>query len=244
MSYETEEQQVERLKEWWNENGTPLVVGAILGLAGFGGWKYWNAQQIAYQEGASDLYLKVTEVVASDNTEGLVEAAQAVKTQFPESSYAILSAFHLAKAAVEKGEFDKAESELKWVVETHADNELAPVAKIRLARVLLQQGKASDALPLVKVDEESGYYALANLVKGDALLAMDKRDEALAAYEIASGDLEVVARHPSLQIKIDSLSKKSQVVETVNATSESQPEESSDESSKEEAEQPKQEESK
>ena len=242
MSYETEEQQVERLKEWWSENGTPLVVGAILGLAGFGGWKYWNEQQIAYQEGASDLYLKVADVVASDNKQGLVESAEAVKTQFPDSSYAILSAFHIAKDSVEKGDFDKAVSELKWVVETQPDNELAPVAKIRLARVLIHQGKASEALPLVKIEETSGYYALANLVKGDALLAMEKQDEALDAYKIASGDLEVVARHPSLQIKIESLSGASPAVETVKV--ESPANEAADESASEATEQPAQEESK
>ncbi|WP_185964388.1 YfgM family protein [Aliikangiella marina] len=244
MSYETEEQQVERLKEWWSENGTPLVVGAILGLAGFGGWKYWNAQQIAYQEGASDLYLKVAEVVASDNKDGLVTAAEAVKTQFPKSSYAILSAFHIAKNAVEKGEFDKAASELTWVVDNHADNELAPVAKIRLARVLLQQGKAEEALKLVEFEETSGYYALANLVKGDALIALDKKSEALAAYEIASADLEVVARHPSLQLKMDSLAEPS-VVETAEAPKQETQDSSEQSSDSDETQQPaKEEESK
>jgi len=206
VSYETEEQQLEQLKDWWNENGTPLIVGAILGLAGFGGWKYWNQQQIAYQEAASDLYLKVTEVAESDNKADLAESAMAVKTQYPESSYAILSAFHLAKAAVEAQDYDKAIAELTWVIDNHADNELVSIAKIRLARIFVQQDKATDALPLVELDSESGYYALANLVKGDALLALDRQNDALEAYKLASADLEVVARHPTLQLKIESLS--------------------------------------
>ena len=206
MSYETEEQQVEQLKEWWKENGTPLIVGAILGLAGFGGWKYWNQMQIEYQEGASDLYVKVSEVLETEKKEGLTESAQAVKAQYPKSSYAILSAFHLAKQAIDAEDFDKAAAELTWVVDNHADNELVSIAKIRLARIFIQQDKANDALSLVELKDDSGYYALANLVKGDALMALDKKSEALAAYKIASNDLEVVARHPSLQFKIESLS--------------------------------------
>lgn len=206
MSYETEEQQVERLKEWWNDNGTPLIVGAVLGLAGFGGWKYWNQQQIAYQEGASDLYNKVVEIVKTEEKVGLLESANAVKDKYPESSYAILSAFNLAKLAVDGGELDKAAAELTWVIDNHADNELTYMAKIRLARVLIEQDKANEALALVNFEAESGYYALASLVKGDALMALERKNEALDAYKTASADLNVAARHPSLSYKIDELS--------------------------------------
>ena len=200
MSYETEEQQVEALKEWWKENGTPLVVGAILGLAGFGAWKYWNHQQITDQENASDLFSNVTEILKTEDKKGLAESAQAVKDAYPDSSYAVLAALQLAKLSVDANEIDKAASELTWVIENHANNEMAVTAKIRLARVLIQQDKASEALPLVTLEEESGYYGLASLVKGDALLALGKNDEALVAYKAASSDLAIAARHPSLQL--------------------------------------------
>ncbi len=212
MSYETEEQQVEALKDWWKENGTPLIVGAVLGLAGFAGWKYWNNQQVIYQAGASDLYNKVTEILNKEDKTGLVASAVAVKKNYPDSSYAILAAFHLAKDAVDNNDLNKAAAELTWVIDNHASNEMVSVAKIRLARVFIQQEKAADALPLVNIDEKSGYFALASLVKGDALSALNRKDEALKAYQLANSDLNIAARHPSLQLKIDELS-------TVNATS-------------------------
>ena len=205
MSYETEEQQVEALKDWWKENGTPLVVGAILGLAGFGGWKYWNQQQITYQENASDLFSKVTEIQKTDDKKGLAESAKAVKQSYPDSSYAILAAFQLAKLSVEANELDKAAEELNWIIKNHASNEMTVTAKIRLARILIQQDKATEALSLVTLEEDSGYYGLASLVKGDALVALGKNDEALIAYKAASSDLAIAARHPSLQLKIDEL---------------------------------------
>lgn len=206
MSYETEEQQLDALKDWWKENGTPLIIGAVLGLAGFAGWKYWNQQQIAYQEGASDLYIKVSEILKTEKKEGLAESAQAVKSQFPKSSYAILSSFQLAKLAVDAKELDKAASELSWVIDNHPSNELTAIAKIRLARVFIEQEKASEAVALVSLEETSGYYALASLVKGDALMALERKSEALDAYKAASTDMSIVARNPSLQIKIDQLS--------------------------------------
>lgn len=205
MSYETEEQQVERLKEWWKENGTPLVIGAALGLTGFLGWKYWEHKQVAYQEAASDLYVKVSDILETEKKEGLAESAEAVKSQYPKSSYAILSAFQLAKLAVENKSLDKAKSELNWVINNHKNNELATTAKIRLARILIEQEKFTEALPLLEMESESGYYALANMVKGNALIAMGKNEEALAAYKIASADKGIIARNPTLKIKVDEL---------------------------------------
>ncbi|MET1256260.1 YfgM family protein [Aliikangiella maris] len=209
MSYDTEEQQIEKLKEWWSENGTPLVIGAVLGLAGFAGWKFWDEKQSTYQAAASDMYIKVTETLKTDTKDGLTERAQAVKDQYPDSSYAVLSALHLAKLAIDKEELDEAINELNWIIKEHADNELANIAKIRLARIYIQQDKANDALKLLDANNESGYYELAHLVKGDALLALGKKDEALTAYKIAKTDEEVVSRHPSLQFKIDQLSQPS-----------------------------------
>ncbi len=207
MSYDTEEQQVERLKEWWSENGTPIVVGAVLSIAGFSGWKFWNEQQVAYQKSASDAYIKVTDILNTEEKAGLKESAQAVKSEYPDSSYAILATLHLAKLAVDANDLDNAAAELTWIIDNHSSSELVGIAQIRLARIFVSQDKAADALALVNVDEASGYYALANLIKGDALVMMNKPTEALSAYKIASADVNFVARNPSLQIKIDQLTQ-------------------------------------
>lgn len=217
MSYETEEQQLEALKEWWKENGTPLIIGAILGLAGFAGWKYWSEQQVVYQASASDLYTQVIEITKSDDKKDLVKSAQAIKNEYPKSSYSILSAFQLAKLAVEANEFDKAIVELTWVVDNHPSNELTEIAKIRLARLFIHQQQAEQALGLLSAEETSGYYALANLVKGDALMLLERKDEALQAYKIASNDLAIGARHPSLKLKINQLSAVTPVIPAIKA---------------------------
>ena len=35
--YATEEQQVEAIKSWWQENGKAVVLGAVIGLGGLWG---------------------------------------------------------------------------------------------------------------------------------------------------------------------------------------------------------------
>lgn len=205
MSYQTEEQQIEQLKDWWKDNGTPLIVGAVLGLSGFFGWKYWNEQQIAVQEEASDMYQLVSAQIDEEDTAILVENAQALKAQFPDSSYAILSAFHLAKIAVENKKLDDAVTELTWVIDRHQGNELVHIAKIRLARLLVAQQKAEQALPLLSFANDSGYFEIASLVKGDALMALDRRTEALEAYKTADSAGKITANHASLKLTIEQL---------------------------------------
>ena len=205
MSNLTEEQQIEQLKDWWKDNGTPLIVGAVLGLSGFFGYKYWTEKQIALQESASDLYVTVAEQLEKKDTVKLLEAAQAVKTQYPSTSYAILSAFHIAKAAVDKKELDKAVTELTWVVDNHSSNELVEIAKIRLARVLIAQQKADQALPLLDFANDSGYFEFASIVKGDALLALGKKAEALEAYRAAENISKTTSSHPTLKLKVEEL---------------------------------------
>lgn len=205
MSYQTEEQQVEQLKEWWKDNGTPLIVGAVLGLSGFFGWKFWTEKQIATQEAASDLYMTVSEQIGKEDTAKLTENATKVKTSFPDSSYAILSAFHLAKLAVEDNQLDKAVTELTWVIDKHSSNELVNIAKIRLARILVAQQKAEQALPLLAFANDSGYFEIASLVKGDAFMALDRKTEALEAYKAADTAGKVTASHSTLKIMIEEL---------------------------------------
>lgn len=206
MSYQNEQQQIDKLKNWWNENGTSVIVGAVLGLGGFFGWKYWDERNLNQQQVASDLYNQVIELSEEDDKTKFVAAAKNLKEKFPESTYAIFAAFHLAKQAVDKKELQQAETQLQWVIKNHADNELVDVAKIRLARLFVQQEKFQQALELTDLNEESGYYTLASMIKGNALAALGKNEDALTAYQQVASDREIAGLHPSLQYKIDKLS--------------------------------------
>ncbi len=205
MSYQTEEQQVEQLKEWWKDNGTPLIVGAVLGLSGFAGWKYWNEEQIITQTKASDSFLIVTKALDTEKNEEVSRSSQSVKDGFPDSSYAILSAFQLAKQAVKDNQLDKAVIELEWVLDNHASSNLSSIAKIRMARVLIAQNKAEKAMSYLDFAKKSGFAEMANMVKGDALLSLGKETEALEAYQAANNAGKLTANHPTLKMKIASL---------------------------------------
>ena len=43
--YTTEEQQLDAFRQWWKDNGRAVIIGAVLGLGGLYGWRYWQSHQ-------------------------------------------------------------------------------------------------------------------------------------------------------------------------------------------------------
>ena len=58
--YDTEEQQVEAIKDWWKENGKSVILGAVIGLGLFG-WRYYQDSVTTAQETASESYTKAVQ---------------------------------------------------------------------------------------------------------------------------------------------------------------------------------------
>ena len=61
--YETEEEQVEALKDWWKQNGLAVIGGAVLGISALLGWRGWNWHQENQANEASDIFAVVQEAV-------------------------------------------------------------------------------------------------------------------------------------------------------------------------------------
>ena len=69
--------------------------------------------------------------------------------RIPSSPYADQADLALARAAVDSRDFDEAAKRLRAVVDGSRDAELRQVARMRLARVLIEQAKHDEALALL-----------------------------------------------------------------------------------------------
>ncbi|WP_416305378.1 YfgM family protein [Neptunicella sp. SCSIO 80796] len=204
-SFSTEEQQVEAIKRFWKENGTAIILGAVIGLGGLWGWRYYNEQQIAGREAASSQYEQLLGKLDS-NDKGFTEAAEFIK-QNPDNSYALLTALQLAKKAVDSKDFAEAQKQLQWASE-HAENAAVKgTIQIRLARVQSEQQQLDEALATLSTVESSAFSATVEEVKGDVLVKQGKIDQARSAY---SQSLELNANNPLLQLKLDNLAATSE----------------------------------
>lgn len=209
----TEEEQVEAIKNWWNENGKSLIVTVVVVLSGYFGWNGYQDHLRIQGEAASNVYQQLvnkatkpeSEQTEADKTELETLAAQ-LKTEFPDSLYAQFGGLYLAKFAIEANNFEGAAAELKALVDAGQEGPVTFIAQVRLARVLIQQEKFDDALALVATTPEASFIAQYEEVKGDALFAKGESAKALKAYQTArSAATSLGINTQALQRKIDDL---------------------------------------
>ena len=200
--YTTEEQQVEVIKSWWKENGTSVLAGTVIGLVGLFGWRYYNELQQTNQEAASQAYNAMTAQLAKGDDAAL-EQAKSFISAHQGDAYAELAALQLAAAAVKAGKLDLAAEQLTQVA-ANGDESIKPIAALRLARVLKDQGKADEALTQLGKINNDAFKAQVAEVRGDILYKQGKAEEARDAYQ-AAADAGGLQGSAELKLKMDDL---------------------------------------
>jgi len=209
----TEEEQVEAMKKWWNENGKSLIITVVVVLAGYFGWNSYQENQRVQGEAAASIYQQLmskatkplNEQTEADKTELETVAAQ-LKAEYPDSLYAQFASLYLAKFAIEANNFDGAATELAALVETNNASPVTYLAQVRLARVWIQQNKLDDALALVATTPEESFTVQYEETKGDILFAKGELAAARDAYQTArTAAMALGINTQVLQRKIDDL---------------------------------------
>jgi predicted negative regulator of RcsB-dependent stress response len=209
----TEEEQVEAIKNWWNENGKSLIITVVVVLAGYFGWNGYQENQRTQGEAAASIYQQLmskatkplSEQTEADKMELETVAAQ-LKTEYPDSLYAQFAGLYLAKFAIEANDFDAASAELSALVDAKQAGPVMYLAQVRLARVLVQQNKLDEALALVATTPEESFTVQYEETKGDILFAKGELTNARGAYQAARAAAMALGINTQvLQRKIDDL---------------------------------------
>jgi predicted negative regulator of RcsB-dependent stress response len=187
--YKTEDEQVEQIKKWLKENGASLATGILIGLAVLFGGKAWTEYKWRQSEQASNIYTQLTAALATGNKEAAVAAESAITGDFSSSPYAVLGQLAMARHKLDSAEPDAARAHLQWALEHASMPELAHIARLRLARLLLAQGKLDEVKPLLSVTEEGAFAAAYDEIRGDLYLQDGDSAAAVAAYEKALAGL-------------------------------------------------------
>ncbi|MCX8805711.1 YfgM family protein [Vibrio parahaemolyticus] len=201
--YDTEEQQVEAIKDWWKENGKAVIIGAVVGLGGLFGWRYYQDTVIQASETASQSYTTAMNTLQDKGVD-----AQSDVQAFIESNevkeYSVLAALQLAKAQVEAKDFTAALEQLKWAQSNTKDAALSPLISYRIVRIETEMGNFDAAnTELGKVTDTAWAGRIAEL-RGDIALRQGDKDAAYAAYTEAQ---QAADASPTLQMKLDDLAK-------------------------------------
>lgn len=199
--YTTEEQQVEAIKKWWRENGKAVVLGAIVGLGGLYGWRYYQAEVTESKEKASEAY---TQVITQLADAGDIEKAKAfVSGSDTSESYRVLAALQLAKQLVQQDDLNGAAEQLRLVKSMSKDSAIVAIAGTRLARVEAELGNYDTAITELDSITATGWKATVEDIRGDILVKQGNTDAARDAYSASLVEQD----NPVVQMKLDNLSE-------------------------------------
>ena len=242
-SYRTEEEQVEALRRWWDENGRSTIVAIILALGLGFGYQGWKGYKVDNAEAASDLYQRMLQAFSApalspEQQEIALQLAVQLKADYSSSTYAQFASLQLARVAVAQNNLAEAQAELRWVLgKADKGSDVARIAQLRLARVLAASGEPDQALSILEQGGEGPYKASYTVARGDILLSVDRAEEAAEAYAMAlafaagddSAGIDLVAVEQKLQalnprparvtvsLAGDGVSDTAETVETIEA---------------------------
>ncbi len=202
---ETDDEQVEKLKKWWEENGRSVIAGIIIGVGGLFGYRYWVDFQEAEAEAASAHFVQVMAALESSERSVAVEQADILISDFSGTDYATLARFALARNFIETGEFEQAQSQLQQIVGSVGDAALGFLARKRLASVQLQLSQPDQALNTLAIEFPQAFDAGIEELKGDIFTQQGKIEEAAIAYRKALTAIPGPANGEFLQQKLDDL---------------------------------------
>ena len=202
-TYNSEEEQVAAIKQWWKDNAVSLIAGIVIGIVILAGYRYWIENKQSQAQQASVIY---SEILLSENDK--TENTETLKADYSATPYAALAALLLAKDNVNKNEIEKAISQLKWTVDNSNDEGIQHLAQQRLARLYLSQNNIESAEALIKGVKANGFSAAYSEIRGDINLAKKlpvqaKENYRLALSALSQGD----QRYTLIKMKLDDLTQ-------------------------------------
>ncbi|MBP6597007.1 MAG: tetratricopeptide repeat protein [Arenimonas sp.] len=194
MDQTDEYEQGERVRTWLRNNGSSLIGGIALGLACLAGWQWWQGQQAQEKVQAASEFRAFTQALDAKDDAKAQAHATVLQRDYAKSPYPALAALRQAERLHAQAKDDEAVKALDAASrQAGVDPALAELAQLRAARLLVGMDKSEDALKRLDASTTSAFPAVAAEIRGDAEMALGRRDAARAAYALALASLDIGA---------------------------------------------------
>ena len=204
--YLDDREQWQRVLAGLREQGPWLLAIVALAAAAMGGWRYWQTRTEQRSLDAAARYQQVLQAFSRNDLTGGLRIVDNLAKDYGSSAYADQAELAGARIEVENQELDRAAARLTYVLQTTRDQALALIARLRLARVQLSQGRPEEALKTLDAVDAGAFAARYAEARGDALLARGDRDGALRQYRAARANGANTVDTGLLDLKINELS--------------------------------------
>lgn len=200
----SEDEQLEKLKDWWKRNGTAVVGGAALGIGvvvAVTSWRYYVEQRA---EAASALYEQMLIQRAQQKWEQASSAGTQLRDGYASTAYAGKAALIMARIKFDQGDHSGAMGELRWAMENATEPATQHAARLRLAYLLMDQGELEAARQYLEPGDQGGFESEYNELAGDLHVAIGQPAQAQAFYQRALDTLPAGSKHEAiLRMKLD-----------------------------------------
>lgn len=175
-----EQDQVEIIKRFWKKYGNWILAAIIIIALAVAGWRFWQKHQQQETDQASVLYQVALVGLKQHQTQTVAANTAKLQSNFAHTAYAGMASLLLAKQLVTQHNLPLAKMQLAWVVKNTPVSELQAIAKLRLARILIDQKQSTKALTYLKPVKgfEAEFYA----VQGQAYQQLQQLNKARTAY--------------------------------------------------------------
>lgn len=185
-----EQEQLDKLKHFWERWGNLISGVLIVALLGFAGWRGYDWYQSRQAGQASGLYDQVQANAEVGDTTKLASSLKAMQDDYKSTTYAQQANLLAAKVFFEKGQLDQARNALSAAAASSTDKGLQSLARLQLASLLTQQKQYDQAVQQLSTDIQPEFAALAADRLGDVQSLQGKNAEAIKSYTTAFKGIE------------------------------------------------------
>jgi predicted negative regulator of RcsB-dependent stress response len=191
--YLSERQQIDWLRATVKENAPWALASVVITIGLFVGYQQWQGWRARQSATASQKYEATLDALARGDADGAARVVKELRESYGRTPYSDLAALALARFDVEGGKLADAAGLLEAVMKNTRDEDVATVARLRLARVQRADGKADAALATLAAAPAGTTSPAFADVRGDVLLDKGDKAGALAAWHEA-----LAAKSPGL----------------------------------------------
>lgn len=184
MDLLSEGEQWEELKAGLRKYGASIIGGLLVGVLIWVGWRWYQGHREQQQVDAAARYDRLLDAYSRGDLTGGNAQLEELKREHGKSIYVVAGQLAAAKVYVTRNELDNAAAALSAVVDG-SEPRFSMVARMRLARVQLDQAKYDEALKTLDVADPGAYEGQYDEIRGDILLRKGDPAGALREYRQA-----------------------------------------------------------
>jgi len=190
-TYNLEQQeQLDQFKHFWKTYGNLITWTLVLCVGAYAAWTgylYWQNDRATK---AAVLFEELDRAAIKGDVDKTTRVFSDLKDNYAGATFTEQGALLAAQVQLAKGKSDDARASLQWLADKGKNENLAAIARLRLAGVLMDLKKYDDALKQLDGSIPAEYKALVADRRGDILQAQGKKDEAIKAYQSAYQDMD------------------------------------------------------